>query len=58
MAYRNYYKCTNVGCGVRKHIERSSSDPRSVKTTYEGKHNHDVPSIRVEAMLEIVHNWV
>ncbi|KAI5082354.1 hypothetical protein GOP47_0002097 [Adiantum capillus-veneris] len=43
---RSYYKCTNVGCTVRKHVERSSTDPKSVITTYEGKHNHDVPAAR------------
>lgn len=43
---RSYYKCTTVGCPVRKHIERASHDLRSVITTYEGKHNHDVPAAR------------
>ncbi|KAI5073538.1 hypothetical protein GOP47_0011551 [Adiantum capillus-veneris] len=43
---RSYYKCTNVGCSVRKHVERSSKDPKAVITTYEGKHNHDVPAGR------------
>eukprot|EP00250_Pteridium_aquilinum_P003383 c13697_g1_i1 orf=553-2643(-) len=43
---RSYYKCTNVGCSVRKHVERSFTDPKSVITTYEGKHNHDVPAAR------------
>ncbi|EPS58266.1 hypothetical protein M569_16549, partial [Genlisea aurea] len=43
---RSYYKCTTVGCPVRKHVERSSVDPRAVITTYEGKHNHDVPAAR------------
>ncbi|KAH7447324.1 hypothetical protein KP509_01G101400 [Ceratopteris richardii] len=41
---RSYYKCTNVGCKVRKHVERSSKDSAAVITTYEGKHNHDVPT--------------
>ena len=31
---------------VRKHVERSSTDPKAVITTYEGKHTHDVPSSR------------
>lgn len=43
---RSYYKCTNPGCNVRKHIERAASDPKAVITTYEGKHNHDVPAAR------------
>ncbi|XP_068643024.1 probable WRKY transcription factor 26 [Aristolochia californica] len=43
---RSYYKCTYVGCPVRKHVERASHDHRAVITTYEGKHNHDVPAAR------------
>ncbi|KAM3713894.1 hypothetical protein ACB098_01G293500 [Castanea mollissima] len=43
---RSYYKCTSVGCNVRKHVERASTDPKAVITTYEGKHNHDVPAAR------------
>ena len=43
---RSYYKCTNVGCPVRKHVERASNDYKAVITTYEGKHNHDVPAAR------------
>ncbi|GFY84884.1 WRKY DNA-binding protein 2 [Actinidia rufa] len=43
---RSYYKCTNAGCNVRKQVERASADPKSVVTTYEGKHNHDVPAAR------------
>ncbi|KAJ8751559.1 hypothetical protein K2173_016798 [Erythroxylum novogranatense] len=43
---RSYYKCTYMGCPVRKHVERASHDLRAVITTYEGKHNHDVPAAR------------
>ncbi|KAJ4901198.1 putative WRKY transcription factor 3 [Raphanus sativus] len=43
---RSYYKCTTPGCGVRKHVERAANDPKAVVTTYEGKHNHDVPAAR------------
>jgi WRKY transcription factor 2 len=31
---------------VRKHVERASHDLKSVITTYEGKHNHEVPAAR------------
>ncbi|XP_022890848.1 probable WRKY transcription factor 33 [Olea europaea var. sylvestris] len=43
---RSYYKCTYNGCPVRKHVERASHDMKAVMTTYEGKHNHDVPAAR------------
>ncbi|XP_050244065.1 probable WRKY transcription factor 33 [Quercus robur] len=43
---RSYYKCTSIACPVRKHVERASHDIRAVITTYEGKHNHDVPAAR------------
>lgn len=46
---RSYYKCTYAGCNVRKHVERAPSDPKSVVTTYEGKHNHDIPVSRHRA---------
>ncbi|KAE8686917.1 putative WRKY transcription factor 26 [Hibiscus syriacus] len=42
----SYYKCTTIGCPVRKHVERASNDLQAVITTYEGKHNHDVPAAR------------
>lgn len=41
--YRSYYRCSNAGCPVKKHVERSSHDPRVVITAYEGKHDHDMP---------------
>ncbi|KAJ9554432.1 hypothetical protein OSB04_018477 [Centaurea solstitialis] len=44
---RSYYKCTSQGCNVRKHVERDANDPKGVITTYEGKHNHDVPAAAV-----------
>jgi hypothetical protein len=44
--YRSYYKCTTAGCKVRKHVERAAADPKAVITTYEGKHNHDVPAAK------------
>ncbi|KAL7232313.1 hypothetical protein ACSBR2_010352 [Camellia fascicularis] len=43
---RSYYKCTSAGCNVRKHVERASTDPKAVVTTYEGEHNHDIPAAR------------
>nr|AMD10606.1 WRKY transcript factor 2 [Juglans regia] len=46
---RSYYKCTTPGCTVRKHIERASTDPKAVITTYEGKHNHDVPTAKTSS---------
>ncbi|KAJ1263337.1 hypothetical protein BS78_09G176500 [Paspalum vaginatum] len=46
---RSYYKCTTAGCPVRKHVERACHDTRAVVTTYEGKHNHDVPPARGSA---------
>ena len=28
---------------MRKHVERAPDDPRAFITTYEGKHNHEMP---------------
>ncbi|XP_022955992.1 probable WRKY transcription factor 48 [Cucurbita moschata] len=49
---RSYYRCTTVGCGVKKRVERLSNDHSTVVTTYEGQHTHQSPimprgSIRV-----------
>ncbi|KAL6586811.1 hypothetical protein OROMI_001799 [Orobanche minor] len=46
---RSYYKCTTPGCPVKKHVERAADDIKSVLTTYEGKHNHDVPTSKTGA---------
>lgn len=43
---RSYYRCTYAGCNVRKHVERSSTDSKAVITTYEGKHDHEIPAGR------------
>ncbi|KFK25103.1 hypothetical protein AALP_AA8G066500 [Arabis alpina] len=43
---RSYYKCTYRGCCVRKHVERAFQDSKSVITTYEGKHKHQIPTPR------------
>ncbi|XP_071734773.1 WRKY transcription factor 44 isoform X1 [Rutidosis leptorrhynchoides] len=40
---RSYYRCTGVKCNVRKHVERASDDPSVFITSYEGKHNHEMP---------------
>lgn len=31
---------------MRRHVERASNNTKSVITTYEGKHNHEVPAAR------------
>ncbi|XP_031092613.1 WRKY transcription factor 1-like isoform X1 [Ipomoea triloba] len=43
---RSYYRCSNAGCPVKKHVERASHDPKVVITTYEGQHDHDMPASR------------
>ncbi|KAB2613485.1 WRKY transcription factor 1-like [Pyrus ussuriensis x Pyrus communis] len=43
---RSYYRCSNPGCPVRKHVERASHDSKVVIATYEGQHDHDMPPTR------------
>eukprot|EP00252_Welwitschia_mirabilis_P014984 TRINITY_DN3307_c0_g1_i1.p1 TRINITY_DN3307_c0_g1~~TRINITY_DN3307_c0_g1_i1.p1 ORF type:complete len:103 (+),score=13.68 TRINITY_DN3307_c0_g1_i1:647-955(+) len=41
---RNYYKCSEMNCDVKKRIERDSTDPSMIVVTYEGQHNHVSPA--------------
>ncbi|XP_015957478.1 WRKY transcription factor 28 isoform X1 [Arachis duranensis] len=41
---RSYYRCTTQKCSVKKRVERCYRDPTTVITTYEGQHNHPVPT--------------
>ncbi|WOK95524.1 hypothetical protein Cni_G04231 [Canna indica] len=41
---RSYYRCTIPKCNVRKYVERASDDSKCFVTTYEGKHNHEMPA--------------
>ncbi|GAV74588.1 WRKY domain-containing protein [Cephalotus follicularis] len=43
---RSYYRCSNPGCPVKKHVERASYDLKVVITTYEGQHDHSTPPTR------------
>ncbi|XP_022727545.1 WRKY transcription factor 1-like [Durio zibethinus] len=43
---RSYYRCSNPGCPVKKHVERASHDAKLVIITYEGRHDHDLPPTR------------
>lgn len=46
MLCRNYYRCSTSGCPAKKHVERASHDQKLVITTYEGRHDHDMPPSR------------
>eukprot|EP00252_Welwitschia_mirabilis_P005170 TRINITY_DN1563_c0_g1_i1.p1 TRINITY_DN1563_c0_g1~~TRINITY_DN1563_c0_g1_i1.p1 ORF type:complete len:247 (-),score=47.84 TRINITY_DN1563_c0_g1_i1:222-962(-) len=41
---RNYYKCSERTCNVKKKVERDSTDPSMIIAKYEGRHNHESPS--------------
>lgn len=47
---RSYYRCTSLKCNVRKYVERTSDDPNAFITTYEGKHNHEMPIKRTSSL--------
>uniref|UniRef100_A0A0D6R4C9 WRKY domain-containing protein n=1 Tax=Araucaria cunninghamii TaxID=56994 RepID=A0A0D6R4C9_ARACU len=42
---RNYYRCSYSNCSVKKRVERDAQDNGVVITTYEGKHNHESPTV-------------
>lgn len=42
---RNYYRCSDSNCDVKKTVERDARDKGIVITTYLGKHNHGSPSV-------------
>ncbi|CAM8985349.1 unnamed protein product [Rhodiola kirilowii] len=44
---RSYYRCSRAGCPVKKHVERASYDAKSFISTYEGKHDHEMPPARM-----------
>nr|AYU71095.1 transcription factor WRKY28 [Lilium regale] len=47
---RNYYRCTTQKCSVKKRVERSFQDPKTVITTYEGQHTHHSPATIRESL--------
>ncbi|CAN1158569.1 Probable WRKY transcription factor 27 [Linum perenne] len=44
---RNYYRCSSTkGCGARKQVERSTTDPNMFIVSYSGDHTHPKPTHR------------
>ncbi|CAN8287966.1 unnamed protein product [Cochlearia groenlandica] len=43
---RSYYKCTQNGCKVKKHVERGADNMKLIVTTYDGIHDHSPPATR------------
>ncbi|KAF3339883.1 putative WRKY transcription factor 17 [Carex littledalei] len=41
--HRHYYKCSEIGCFAKKHIDRDANDPSMCIITYKGQHNHAIP---------------
>ncbi|CAI9766988.1 unnamed protein product [Fraxinus pennsylvanica] len=55
---RNYFKCSDGGCNVKKRVERDRDDSRYVITTYEGVHNHECPNCVVYCNNQMpTHEW-
>ncbi|XP_077210558.1 WRKY transcription factor 71-like [Tasmannia lanceolata] len=42
---RNYYRCSDGRCPVKKRVQRDRDDPTYVITTYDGVHNHESPCV-------------
>ncbi|KAK2358395.1 WRKY transcription factor [Trifolium repens] len=53
---RSYYRCTAIGCEVKKRIERSATEASVVLTSYEGHHNHISPATLRAANFGIMNN--
>ncbi|KAK7278291.1 hypothetical protein RJT34_23317 [Clitoria ternatea] len=48
---RSYYRCTSAGCSMRKQVENDPLNLKYVITTYEGRHNHELPPRRLKDLL-------